>query len=82
MDIDRFPTIGKKRPVPSLEEALAAVRTVWTDVVMHGSAGMERTFQSGDRFVAHCWSPKGKKWGSRFYLRIANPDDPPVFWIL
>jgi hypothetical protein len=70
-DTDRYPTLGKRISVQSMEDVFTLVQAVWPRANSEGSVGMERSFIINNTVIAHSWSPKGKYWGLRFYVRIA-----------
>lgn len=62
MNKDRYPELGQKVSVDSIEAALERVRQTWPNATMEGSTGAERSFwtktSSGNGLIGHCWPKK------------------------
>ena len=82
MDVDRYPTLGRKVRISGPEEALERVRALYPLAVQHGSTGAERPWTIGAvrerMIVAHHWSPGTARAGGSWWLRVAQTDDDMI----
>ncbi len=67
MQTYRYPELGPKRRVTSLEEAMQSVKNRYPQAYSEGSTGPERSFWVDGRFVAYAWPVRGK---NEFWLRV------------
>lgn len=74
-DIDRYPSLGRKRRISGPEEALRLVRETHPDATQHGSVGAERSWTvdgpDGRMIVAHHWNPWRGRSRDVWWLRVA-----------
>jgi hypothetical protein len=71
INVDRYPKLGPKLTVATLEEAIERVQAVYPGTSCEGSTGSERSWATiGDTYdvVAHTWSPCGRL--EKYHLRI------------
>ncbi len=75
VDVDRYPTLGRKRRISGPEEALELVRAVHPTASQHGSTGAERSWTVGEGqsriIVAHHWNPWRGRNRDIWWLRVA-----------
>jgi hypothetical protein len=59
MAIDRYPELGPKRRLPSVDDCLTAVRLRFPNSQVEGSKSLEQRYWNGRELIAHSWPVKG-----------------------
>ena len=72
MNKDRYPELGPKYRVATIEACLEMVRKRFPAAYMEGSTGAERTFFVERRLVAHAWPISRQR--DAMWLRVGVGD--------